>query len=255
MSREQRYPRPAPAKAFAAAIAASTLTVAGLALAVAGCATEKAADTPSADTPTADHQAGEAAVTPEGGPEAAGGFRGLELTQPIAVPDFTLPDTDGHPYDFVEQTAGSLSFLFFGFTHCPDICPVQLSNLTAALGDLPYAQRRQIDVIFVSTDPDRDTPDVLRAWLDHFDPGIVGLVDDLESVNAVLASLDLPPAVREDIPGSDDYRMGHIAQVMAITGDGLIRFAYPGGVRQADWRNDLPRLLALNASVVVAPGG
>jgi len=209
-------------------------------LTLSACTAEDAADTPAAD--------------PEPVAEAGGGFRGLELTQPITMPDFTLPDTDGHPYDYLDETAGSLSFLFFGYTHCPDICPVQLSNLAAALGDLPYSERQQIDVIFVSTDPDRDTPEVLRAWLDHFDSGIVGLVDDLDRVNAVLASLDLPPAVREDVEGSDDYRMGHIAQVMAITGDGLIRFAYPGGVRQADWRNDLPRLLSLNASVVETAG-
>jgi len=231
-----------------AALVAFALT--SLALTLSACAREDGADTPSANP-----EPEEAAAASEDGSEAGGGYRGLELTQPIEVPDFTLPDTDGKPYDFAEETAGSLSFLFFGFTHCPDICPVQMANLTAALGDLPYSQRRQIDVVFVSTDPDRDTPEVLRAWLDHFDSGFVGLVDDLEAVNEVLASLDLPPSVREDIPGSDDYRMGHIAQVMAITGDGLIRFAYPGGVRQADWRNDLPRLLALNASVVEASGG
>lgn len=179
----------------------------------------------------------------------AGGFRGLELIDPIAVPAFTLTDTEGDRFDFLEETAGSLSFLFFGFTHCPDICPVQLANLGAALGDLPYGERRQVKVVFITTDPERDTPDVVRDYLDRFDHEFIGLIASTDSVNAVLASLDLPPSVKEPIPGTDDYTVGHVAQIMAITGDGLIRLAYPGGIRQNDWRNDLPALLRLNASV------
>lgn len=220
-------------------------TVAMLSLTLSACATEEDAGA----APTPDRDAGRAVPATEGTSRAPGGFRGLELERPLEVAGFSLPDTEGRRYDFLAETAGSLSFLFFGFTHCPDICPVQLANLAAALGDLPYSERRQIEVVFISTDPERDTPEVLREWLDRFDAEFVGLVDDLEAVNGVLASLDLPPAIREDVPGSDDYRMGHAAQIMAITGDGLLRFAYPGGIRQVDWRNDLPLLLALNAAV------
>lgn len=185
----------------------------------------------------------------EATPAAADRMVGLELVTPIEVPDFTLPDTHGRPYDFLSETSGFLSFLFFGFTHCPDICPVQLANLAAALGDLPYAQRRQVEVVFVTIDPERDTPEVVRDWLDNFDRDFVGLVGSADDVAAVLARLDLPQPRREQIPGTDQYVMGHPAQVMAITGDGRIRFAYPGGIRQADWRHDLPRLLELNASL------
>lgn len=187
--------------------------------------------------------------------ETAGRMAGLELVRPIQVPGFTLPDTDGRPYDFLAETSESLTFLFFGFTHCPDICPVQLANLAAALGDLPYAERRLVEVVFVTIDPDRDTPPVVRAWLDRFDPEFVGLVGTNEQVAAILASLDLPAPQREEIPGTDDYLVGHPAQIMAITGDGRIRFAYPGGIRQADWRNDLPRLLELNASLAGSDPG
>ncbi|MDH3732538.1 MAG: SCO family protein [Gemmatimonadota bacterium] len=179
----------------------------------------------------------------------AGGFRGMELINPIPLPAFTLTDTSGEPFDYLAETAGSLSFLFFGFTHCPDICPVQLANLAAALGDLPYSDRRQIEVVFVSTDPERDTPEVVRDYLDRFDAEFVGLVAPIDTVNGLLVSMDLPPAIKEPVPGTDDYTVGHVAQIMAITGDGLIRLAYPGGIRQNDWRNDLPALLRLNAAV------
>lgn len=179
-------------------------------------------------------------------------FVGLELVRPIEVPAFTLADTNGEPYEFLAETSGSLSFLFFGFTHCPDVCPVQLANLTAVLGDLPYSERRLVEVVFITADPARDTPEAVRDWLDRIDRDVIGLIPTGEELEALTAALHLPPITRDTIPGTDDYMVGHPAQVMAITGDGRIRFAYPGGIRQADWRNDLPLLLELNVSL---PGG
>jgi protein SCO1/2 len=224
------------------------VTALAMALALTGCgAPEETAEPAATPAPAA-----AAGIEPGG---EAGGYRGLELVTPIEVPPFTLTDTNGEAFDYLQDTAGFLSFLFFGFTHCPDICPVQLANLAAALGDLTYADRSRIAVVFVSTDPERDTPEVVRAYLDRFDPAFIGLVAPIEDVNGVLAALDLPEAVREDIPGTDSYNVGHIAQIMAITGDGMIRLAYPGGVRQSDWRNDLPALLRLNASVTGGESG
>lgn len=205
--------------------------------------TETAAD-------TADASPAPAAERPDGS-----GLRGFELLDPIEVPPFTFTDTEGQPYDFLERTSGTLSFVFFGFTHCPDVCPVQLANLAAALGDLGYADRRRIEVIFVSTDPERDTPDVIREYLNRFDHEFTGLTAPIDEVNELLAALGLPPAVKEPVEGTDDYMVGHVAQIMAVTGDGRVRVAYPGGVRQNDWRADLPALLRLNASFSSSRGG
>lgn len=181
--------------------------------------------------------------------ESAGGLRGVELPEPIEVPDFTLGDASGEPYAFRDETGGALTFLFFGYTSCPDICPVQLANLAAALGDLPYADRRRIEVVFVSTDPERDTPGRIREWLDRFDRDFVGLRGPIDRVNAIQAALDLPPAVRQALDervadrGSGDYLVGHASQVLAIDAEGRARVAYPAGIRQTDWRHDLPELL------------
>lgn len=171
------------------------------------------------------------------------GLRGIALEEPRPAPDFTLVDTRGHEYRFREETEGTLVLLFFGYTNCPDICPVHMASLAAVLGDLPYPERRRVEVVFVTTDPARDTPERLRAWLDGFDPSFVGLVGDLETVNAIQARYDLPPAVRQE---TEDGRVlvGHASQVVAITPDGTMRAVYPSGIRQADWRHDLPRLLA-----------
>ena len=185
--------------------------------------------------------------------EGTGELRGLALEQPFAVPEFTLTDSRGRPYDFRAETAGSLTLLFFGYTHCPDICPVQMAVLGAALGDLSYAERREIEVIFVTTDPARDTPERLRSWLDLFDASFVGLGGELEMVNEIQAGFRLPPARIEPTSPPPDagepYFVGHATPVVAITGDGVARALYPSGIRQTDWRHDLPMLLQLHRSV------
>ena len=172
-----------------------------------------------------------------------GGLTGVVLPEPVPKPAFTLHDTEGQPFRFREQTAGKLALLFFGFTHCPDICPVHMANLAEVLRDLPRETREQIVVIFVSADPERDTPERLREWLDAFDRRFIGLRGSLEEVNAILAELRLAPVVHGQPDADGDYVVGHPAQILAFTPDGLLRAVYPFGTRQADWAQDLPRLL------------
>ena len=169
-------------------------------------------------------------------------LRGSVYPEPLARPDFTFTDTDGEPYDFLGRTQGKLTFLFFGFTTCPDICPVHLSGLAATLGELPREDRVGVEVVFVTIDPDRDTPERMREWLDAFDPSFVGLTAPLEEANAVLEALLMAPAshiARED----GEYDVVHPAAVLAFSADGPARVRYAFGTRRADWSHDLPRLL------------
>lgn len=189
--------------------------------------------------------------------EGAEGLRGLEMEESFEVPDFSLLDTRGVSFDFRVETSGSLALLFFGYTHCPDICPVQLSILDAALEDLSYDERKQIEVVFVTTDPGRDTPERLRDWLDQFDTAFVGLVGDLERINEIQAELKLPAAVIDpphDSQSPEDYYVGHATPIVAVTGDGQVRAFYPSGIRQTDWQHDLPLLLALNTTAGASGG-
>jgi protein SCO1/2 len=170
-----------------------------------------------------------------------GRLHGVVRTGTNPVPDFTLRDTAGRPFLFAREAAGHVTLLYFGYTHCPDICPVQMANLAAVLGDLPWDLRQRVKVVFVTTDPARDTRIVLRRWLDRFDPTFVGLSGTVTEINAAQARLGLPPLVREG-RGPGGSVIGHAAQVIAFTADGRTRVDYPAGTRQADWAHDLPLL-------------
>jgi protein SCO1 len=172
-----------------------------------------------------------------------GGWQGAVLEKPVPKVDFTLTDTEGQPFRFASETEGSLSLLFFGYTNCPDICPIHLASIAAVMRDLPHELRSRIKVVFVSTDPERDTPERLRTWLDGFDKSFVGLRGTVEQVNDIERSFGLAPSFVDPAQDPESYLVGHAAQVLAFTTDNLAHIAYPFGTRQSDWAKDLPRLV------------
>jgi protein SCO1 len=171
---------------------------------------------------------------------------GLSIAPAIVKPDFVFTDTYGRPFDFRARTRGRLTLLFFGYTHCPDVCPVQMANVAGALHRVgPVA--RDVMVVFVTTDSVRDTPTRLRTWLDHFDSSFVGLTGTLERVNAVQRRLPLmSPAVHEP-DSTGGYAVGHSALLLAFTPDDSAHFLYPAGVQEDVWAEDLPRLARFGA--------
>ncbi len=178
-----------------------------------------------------------------GRPEAGGATAAREFPNPRPKPDFVLTDTDGQAFAFREGTEGRMTLLFFGYTNCPDICPVHMANIAAALHKLPDEIVRQVAVVFVTVDPERDTPARLREWLDHFDRGFIGLTGTQAEVDSAQVAMRLPPAYREAAEG-EAYFVGHSAHVIAFTKDGLARFALPFGTRQSEWAQEIPRLVA-----------
>jgi protein SCO1/2 len=161
----------------------------------------------------------------------------------IARPDFTLTDTDGHPYSFRARTSGTLTFLFFGYTHCPDVCPVHAANIAAVLRTLSIEDRRRVQVVFVSVDPERDSAAVIRRWLDAFDPQFVGLRGSVDTVSAIEKSFGFAPAIPEAKDSTGAYEVGHAAPVILFSPDDTARALYPFGTRQSDWARIIPREL------------
>ena len=177
----------------------------------------------------------------EGG--RSGELRGSVMDTPIPKPALTLTDTHGEEFDFRAETDGYLTLLFFGYTNCPDVCPVHIANLAAVFGDLVPEVRHRIKVVFVTTDPERDTPERLRSWLDNFDPSFIGLRGSVDSINAALAEMLLPGVAVLPAEHGGEPMIGHPAAVIAFSPDGLARVRYPFGVRQMDWAHDLPLLV------------
>ena len=177
-----------------------------------------------------------------GGSDSGSGLRGTALGKPIAKPDVHLTDTSGRPYDLRAATAGRLTLLFFGYTNCPDVCPTTMADLAAALQQVGPAVRNRTTVVFVTSDPQRDTPEVLRRWLNSFDSTFVGLTGDLKSVYAAAAAAGVPlePPRRQPDGG---YTVQHGAQVLAFAPDGAARMVYLAGTPIADYAHDLPLLL------------
>ncbi len=169
-------------------------------------------------------------------------MRGTEYPEPLVKPAFTLHATAGDDYDFRRETEGYVTLLFFGYTHCPDVCPIHMANIAAVLTTLPPVVSNSIKVVMVTTDPARDTPERLRSWLDAFDPSFVGLRGTLDEVNEIQESLGLPPSV--PYGDGEDYAVGHSARVIAFTRDSRAHFSYPFGTRQVDWAHDLPLLVS-----------
>ncbi len=171
-------------------------------------------------------------------------LHGAALPAPIARPDFTLTDTRGQPYDFRKETQGQLTLLYFGYTHCPDVCPVQMANIAAAMRRLSRADQQRIRVVFVTTDPPRDSLARLRSWLDNFNPAFVGLRGTEAQIAVAERAVGVALAQRESsVPGDTGYTVGHAAQVYAFTADDSAHRAYPFGTLQQDWAHDLPELL------------
>ncbi len=171
-------------------------------------------------------------------------FAGEELADPIPLPAGVLTDAEGRPFDLTADTQGFVTLLFFGYTHCPDICPVQMANLAAVLRDLPQALSRRVQVLFVTVDPGRDTPERLRSWLSALHPRFIGLRGEPDVLHSIEDALRLPRSVVETDVETGETFVGHSSQVLAFPADGgPARVAYPWGTRQRDWALDLPRLV------------
>lgn len=169
-------------------------------------------------------------------PTPQGTYRGLELDPAQPRPTFTLTDTAGTPYDFAARTRGRPTLLFFGYTHCPDVCPTTMADTAAALRGTPEPLRGTVQVVFVTTDPARDTGKVLAAWLRNFDPDLprrfVGLTGTVAQVEAAQAAAKVPVATENG--------QAHSAELLLYGADDYARVAYASGSSPDDLRHDLP---------------
>jgi protein SCO1/2 len=171
-----------------------------------------------------------------------GELRGAVLDTPYVVPPVPLTDTTGAAYSLTRDTDKPLTLVFFGYTRCPDICQVVMSSVASALTRLDEADRERVDVVFVTTDPARDTRPVLRDYLDNFDRTFVGLTGDLDAIVALGKPLAVAVEEGEKLP-SGGYDVVHSTHVSGINADDEVSIVWTQGTSAADFASDIHQLL------------
>ena len=170
-------------------------------------------------------------------------FDGDQLSQPFNKPDVTLTDSSGKQFNLVHGTQGKLTLVYFGYTHCPDVCPTTMATLAATLRSLTPAQAARIDVVFISTDPTRDTPTVLRTWLGQYDPAFIGLTGNFGTIQRAAGSLGI--TIEKPVKEADgNYTVTHGAEVIAFDAKGKGYLVYTAGTTVPQFQHDIPLLLA-----------
>jgi protein SCO1/2 len=176
----------------------------------------------------------------------AGTLHGSLIDPPLAATDFVLASGDGPVA--LSDFRGKVTVLFFGYTFCPDVCPYMLQRLRAAR-DLLGPAGQDVQVVFISVDPERDSPARTTAYARGFDPSFVGLSGSTPEVAAVASSFGIfyaraePDRVAPDDAG-EFYLVDHSATVLVLDRDGAIRLMWPGEASAEEMAGDLAWLLA-----------
>lgn len=204
------------------AAGASVLGAAGLALASCGLASSSSTDQ---DAGSNDH-----------------GWGGELVDPPLTKPDVTFTTVDGEPFPFRQATKGKLTMLFFGFTHCPDQCPVYLNTLASARQKIGTGAGSRPQVLFVGVDLARDTPAALKQFVERNDPTFIGLTGSKQVIDDASSQLHFPAPTIGPADAKGNYSVGHYSKAVAFTPDDEGHRLYGFDVRQQQFVHDLPRL-------------
>ncbi len=171
-----------------------------------------------------------------GGPQ----FKGAEVSPPAEIPNFQLMSANGSPFE-LNDIQGDITLVYFGYTYCPDVCPLTLWEAKNALAQLENGRDR-VNVLFVSVDPERDTPDKLAKYTAAFGPEFIGLTDSMDKTLPVMQYFGAT-AEREEIADYDGYTVSHTATLFLIDTQGKLMLQYPFGFTADDLAKDLTYLL------------
>lgn len=163
---------------------------------------------------------------------------------PLALPAFTLTDTANDAFTR-DDLFGQFSLLFFGFTNCPDICPLTLATLAQAYTELETASNVLPEVVFVSVDPNRDTPDRLSTYLQNFDTRFAGITGTRGDLDPLLRALGVTVMIHE-LPDQSNYSVTHNGTIFMIGPDAELVATIDGSVTANEITIDFRRVRALH---------
>lgn len=167
---------------------------------------------------------------------------GTLIQNPEPAPALHVTDAAGRPWDLAAQH-GQLTFVYFGYTHCPDACPTTLTDWARARA-LLGPSGSAIHFVFVSVDPARDTPEIAAHYAHQFDSTFTGLVASAAELDSIKTAWSFA-VVHEDMPGMKpgDYGVAHPAGVYFIDKTGLMKFVFAPGSKPAELASDLKLLM------------
>ncbi|HSF80093.1 MAG TPA: SCO family protein [Anaerolineales bacterium] len=151
-------------------------------------------------------------------------FKGSLIDPAVPAADFELIDQSGASFRLSEQK-GKVVLIFFGYTNCPDVCPITLTEfirIKRELGDLA----EEVRFVFITVDPERDTVERLRSYLPSYDPAIIGLTGEQGQLEQVWQSYGVYQA-RQESESAAGYLVDHTARIYAIDKQGNWRLTYP----------------------------
>ncbi len=185
-------------------------------------------------------------MNPPAEPETA-----FVLPAPTPLPEFSLLDQSGAPVS-ADSFRGHWNLVFFGFTHCPDICPATLQILATATKTLADAGHEPLPrIVLVSVDPERDTPELMGRYVDYFGSGNLGVTGDLDELLKLTSALGI---YFEKQPGDDEnYNVDHSAAVLLVNPDGAFHALFSGPHVVDSYVHDLPIIMDSFVAEPLAP--
>ena len=162
-------------------------------------------------------------------------FNGTVLNPPVRVHDFTL--TSDHGDVRLSDFQGKIALLYFGYTYCPDICPLTLGKLAQTMQGLG-SSAKNIQVIFISVDPERDTPQKLGQYARGFDPGFIGVTGTPQAIASVTHDYGIFYQ-KTNIQSPTNYLIAHTSVVVVIDRQGQWRLLWPEDLQPPAMINDL----------------
>jgi len=167
------------------------------------------------------------------------------LPEPRVIADFELADQNGEPFSLADLQ-GRWTLIFFGFTHCPDICPSTLFELQAVHEQLtagagPGPSRHQ--VLFVSVDPERDTPERLKSYVSYFHPDFIGASGSDQQLRPLALQLGIAYRIEEHEAGATHYTVDHSASVLLTDPSGRLYGVFPAPHEAGKLSADMAALL------------
>ena len=173
-------------------------------------------------------------------------YRGSDITGSNFGLKLALNDHNGRAVT-LDSFKGKVVVLFFGYTHCPDVCPTILSDIAAAFKLMPAGAPDKVQVLFVTVDPERDNPEVLKAYVPYFHPSFLGLHGSAAQV--AQSAKEFRIIYRRHVePGAEGYLVDHSAGSYVLDSQGRMRLYLPFGHKPEDIANDLMTLLKAEAA-------